>query len=88
MAVGISNRHMYVQFIDDTKAAVLASVSTLSVDAELKKNVKGAQALGRRAGEIAKEKGIQTVVFDRGGRLFHGRVKAIAEGARETGLKF
>jgi len=88
MSVMVSNKHMYVQFIDDDAAATLAAVSTLVEGIGARKNVAGAKVLGQRAAAVAKEKGIETVVFDRGGLQFHGRVKAIADGAREGGLRF
>jgi len=85
-------RHMYAQVLDDTSGTTLASASTLSP--ELKDQVpqtwnkKAAQAVGRLIAEKAKAKGISTVVFDRSGRKFHGRVKALADAAREGGLIF
>ena len=88
MSVMVSNKHMYVQFVDDDAAATLAAVSTQTEGIGARKNVAGAKLLGQRAAVVAKEKGIETVVFDRGGLQFHGRVKAIADGAREGGLRF
>lgn len=88
MSVMISNKHMYVQFIDDLAGVTLAAVSTAGEGSGTKKNVQYARQLGQKAAAAAKEKGIQTVVFDRGGYRFHGRVKAIADGAREAGLHF
>jgi large subunit ribosomal protein L18 len=88
MSVMVSNKHMYVQFIDDDAAVTLAAVSTQAEGLGARKNVAGAKLLGHRAAAVAKEKGIATVVFDRGGYRFHGRVKAIADGAREAGLQF
>ena len=85
-----SAKHMYAQVIDDTKGATLCSASTL--DAALKDNYGGnceaAKAVGKLVAERALEKGIKTVVFDRGGLLYHGRVAALADGAREAGLEF
>lgn len=86
MSVTVSNRRIYVQFMDDDRAATLASVSTLGGDG--KKNVGAAQDLGKRAAAAAVKKGIRSVVFDRGGSQFHGRVKAVADAAREAGLRF
>ena len=91
MCVSLSSKHMYVQFIDDVAANTLAATSTL--DSKFREtgkgvNVEGAAALGKIAAEKATAAGITTVVFDRGGYRFHGRVKAIAEAAREAGLKF
>ena len=84
--------HIYVQVIDDVKGVTLASASTLekAVREEIagKTKTEAAKLVGQKVGERAKEKGIETVVFDRGGYLFTGRVKAVADGAREAGLKF
>jgi large subunit ribosomal protein L18 len=83
---------IYAQVIDDTKGHTLASASTL--DSELKKKLKGlkkteqARLVGELVAERAKEKGIRQVVFDRGGYKYHGRVKALADAAREAGLVF
>lgn len=84
MALCVSDRNMYVQFIDDDRSHTLASVSTLGQDAKV--NVTSAGVLGRRAAEAALEKGIREVVVDRGGFRFHGRIKAIVDGARAAGL--
>lgn len=92
LAVFRSSKHMYAQVIDDTTGHTLAAASTL--DAELRDtlensaNVDAARAVGRLIAERARQKSITTVVFDRGGNLYHGRVKALAEGAREAGLQF
>ena len=88
MCVMVSNQHMYVQFIDDASGVTLAAASSLGKGTGIRKNVEGARLLGQRAGAVAREKGIETVVFDRGGYRYHGRVKAIADGAREAGLRF
>lgn len=91
LSVFVSGKHMYVQFIDDGQAVTLAAASTQSkgLKAEkLKNNVQAAKDLGKLAAQVAKEKGIQTVVFDRGGFTYAGRVKALADAAREAGLKF
>jgi len=95
MAVYRSLRHIYVQFIDDEaepSGHTLAAASSLDPDLadELQGKTKTeiARIVGKRAGERAKAAGIETVVFDRGGFPYHGRVKALAEGAREAGLKF
>jgi large subunit ribosomal protein L18 len=86
-----SSKHIYVQAIDDSKGATLATISTLS------EGVKGAiegdksaeaTAVGKAIAKVLLEKGISEVIFDRNGYLYHGRVKALAEGAREGGLKF
>ena len=87
-----SNAHIYAQVIDDVTGVTLASASTL--DAEVRPTVKlgsntgAAKAVGLAIGRRALEKGLSEVVFDRGGRLYHGRVRAVADGAREAGLKF
>src|SRR6476661_7139175 len=92
LAVFRSNKHIYAQVIDDSKGATLTAASTLDVDT--KKDVKhggniaAAKAVGKLVAQRAKEKGIDNVLFDRGGYLYHGRVKALAEAAREAGLKF
>ena len=83
MAVLVSNKNMYVQFIDDCENVTLAYASTVKSPA---KNVEAASQLGRRAAEVAKEKGIRKIVVDRGGFKFHGRVAAIVAAAIETGL--
>ena len=87
-----SNRHIYAQVISDNQGKTLASVSTLSVVlAEAAKQTKGvetAKQVGLALAKACKEKNITRVVFDRNGFLFHGRVKAVADGAREGGLEF
>jgi large subunit ribosomal protein L18 len=92
LAIYRSNKHIYAQIIDDSKGATLTAASTLDVDAkkDLKQggNIAAAKAVGKLVAERAKSKGIETVLFDRGGYLYHGRVKALAEAAREAGLKF
>jgi large subunit ribosomal protein L18 len=92
LTVHRSNSHIYAQVIDPSGAKVLAAAST--VEPEVRKdigrggNVKAAAAVGRRIAERAKQLGIEAVAFDRAGYKFHGRVKALAEAAREAGLKF
>jgi len=92
LSVFRSARHIYVQAVDDDSGLTLASASTLSP--ELKDKVKGlnkrdaSKLVGEQIGSRIKEKGIKRVVFDRNGFLYHGRVQALSEGARETGLKF
>jgi len=85
-----SNLHIYAQLIDDEKRVTLASASTLDKSLKLKitSNVLAAKAVGTKIAEKALEKKIKKVVFDRGGNLYHGRVKALAEAAREKGLEF
>ncbi|MEF3303350.1 50S ribosomal protein L18 [Paenibacillus sp. GYB003] len=87
-----SSKHMYAQLIDDVNGVTLASASTQ--DKELKEqienggNIDAAQKVGALVAKRAKEKGIDKVVFDRGGYLYHGRVQALADAAREAGLEF
>ena len=92
LAVFRSNNHMYAQIIDDTVGNTLVSASTLQKDvkANLEKtnNVDAAAYLGTVIAKRALEKGINTVVFDRGGFIYQGKVKALADAAREAGLKF
>ena len=92
LAVFRSNNHMYAQIIDDTVGNTLVSASTLQKDvkAELENidDVKAAAYLGTVIGKKAVEAGIESVVFDRGGYIYHGKVKALADAAREAGLKF
>ena len=92
MAVFHSLDHIYVQIIDDDLGHTLASVSTLEKPfregAKGTCNIEAAKTVGKLAAERARAKGIETVVFDRGGHLYHGKVKALADAAREAGLKF
>lgn len=88
MSVNRTNKHITVQFIDDEAGVTLAGVSTTEKAFEASVNVEGATALGKIAAERAKAKGIEQVVFDRGGFKFHGQVKAVADAARENGLTF
>ena len=84
-----SEANIYAQIIDDVKGVTLVSASSLDKEIEgYGGNVAAAGAVGKLVAERAKAKGIETVVFDRGGYLYHGRVKALAEGAREGGLQF
>ena len=84
-----SEANIYAQVIDDVNGVTLASASSLDKAIEgYGGNIPAATAVGKLVAERAKAKGIETVVFDRGGYLYHGRVKALAEGAREGGLKF
>ena len=82
-----SLQHIYAQVIDDTTGSTLAAASTLGADVSGSKTER-AKAVGKSIAERAKEKGINTVVFDRGGYLYHGRIKALADAAREAGLDF
>jgi large subunit ribosomal protein L18 len=92
LCVTRSNAQIYVQVIDDVAGKTLCAVSTLGPDfLSTKKGgstVEGAEAIGEIIGKRAKDNGITEVVFDRGGNLYHGRVKAVADGARSAGLKF
>ena len=92
LAVFRSNNHMYAQIIDDTVGNTLVSASTLQkeVKANLEKtnDVNAAAYLGKVIAERALEKGIKDVVFDRGGFIYHGKVQALADAAREAGLNF
>mgnify|MGYP000779355975 FL=1 len=92
LAVFRSNNHMYAQIIDDTVGKTLVSASTLDkeVKAELEKtnNVEAAAAVGTVVAKRALENGIKTVVYDRGGFIYAGKIKALAEAAREAGLEF
>ena len=83
-----SNQHIYVQLIDDEKSKVLVSASDKDLKASKIKKAEAAKEVGKFIAKKAVELKIEKVVFDRGGTLFHGRVKAVAEGAREGGLKF
>ncbi|YAR62552.1 50S ribosomal protein L18 [Bacillus cytotoxicus] len=85
-----SNQHIYAQVIDDVKGVTLVSASTLDKDLALNGtgNIEVATKVGELVAKRAVEKGVKEVVFDRGGYLYHGRVKALAEVAREAGLQF
>ena len=92
LAVFRSNKHIYAQLIDDAKGVTIAAAR--SIEAETRKssgrggNVEAAKTVGRLIAERAKGKGLEAVVFDRGGYIYHGRVQALADSAREAGLKF
>jgi large subunit ribosomal protein L18 len=90
LSVHRSSQHIYAQIIDDAAGVTLVSASTLDKDVKGKTGatVAAASDVGKRLAERAKKAGVSTVVFDRGGFLFHGRVKALAEAAREGGLEF
>ena len=90
LSVHRSGRHIYAQVIDDTAGKTIASASTLDKDVKAKTGATrdAAAAVGKAVAERAKKAGVSTVVFDRGGFLFHGRVKALADAAREGGLEF
>ncbi len=92
MTIHRSLANFYVQFIDDINGKTLCSISTLSSKIKEKVkysgNIKAAEVLGETAALLAKSKGISKVVFDRGGYIYHGRIKAFAESARKNGLSF
>ena len=91
LSVFRSNRHIYAQFINDTEGKTLLSVSSLNKDIAGKKNItktEQARLVGKLTAEKSKAAKITDVVFDRNGYLYHGRVKALADSARESGLKF
>ncbi len=92
LAVFRSAKHIYAQVIDDTRGITLASASTLDKDFSMDPEKKGKVAAAEKVGELlaahALKKGIEKVVFDRGGYIYHGRVKALADGARKGGLRF
>jgi len=90
MAVCFTSENIHVQFIDDTAGVTLAAASTVAKGGarELSANVDGAKKLGAMAAKSAIDKGITQVVFDRGGTRYHGKIKALADAAREAGLKF
>jgi large subunit ribosomal protein L18 len=90
LSVHRSGKHIYAQVIDDSAGTTLAAASTLDKDLKGKTGAtrEGAAAVGKTLAERAKKAGVSKVVFDRGGFLFHGRVKALADAAREGGLEF
>lgn len=92
LSVYRSLNHMYAQIIDDTQGVTLVSASTiespLKDQADQGGNIDAAKAVGKAIAEKALEKGIKQVVFDRGGNIYHGRIKALADAAREVGLDF
>jgi large subunit ribosomal protein L18 len=84
-----SNKHLYAQLIDDSQGVTIVSASTMDKDFDgTAGNVEAAKSIGETIAKRAVEKNIKSVVFDRGGYLYHGRVKALAEAARENGLEF
>ncbi|MBL4595775.1 MAG: 50S ribosomal protein L18 [Robiginitomaculum sp.] len=92
LSVFRSNKYIYAQLIDDANGSTLAQASSMEKDvtsqAKAAGNIQAAQAVGNLIAERAKSAGITTVVFDRGGYIYHGRVKALAEAARDGGLQF
>jgi large subunit ribosomal protein L18 len=85
-----SSKHIYAQVIDDLKGSTVAAASSLEKDMRSKTgaNVDAAKAVGKLVAQRAIERGVKSVVFDRGGYLYHGRIKALADAAREGGLQF
>ncbi len=88
LSVHRTGRHIYAQIIDDAQGRTLASASSNDKGVKLGADSKAAADVGKRVAEAAKKAGVTSVVFDRGGFLFHGRVKALADAAREGGLEF
>lgn len=90
LSIHRSGRHIYAQVIDDNEGKTLASASTVGKDQADKTGatIEAAKVVGQRVAEAAKAAGVTQVVFDRGGFLYHGRVKALADAARESGLEF
>ena len=88
LCVMISNKHIRAQLVDDEQGATLVAVSSGGKSGVGAKNVAGAKAIGQRLAELAQAKSVTSVVFDRGGFKYHGRIKALADAAREAGLKF
>ena len=92
LAVYRSTKHIYAQLIDDVKGVTIVSASTVDKDLKVKLghggNIESAKAVGKAIAKKALKAGVKDVVFDRGGFLYHGRVKELADGAREAGLKF
>lgn len=88
LAVFRSNANIHAQIIDDTTGNTLVAVSSVSLKLEQGGNVDAAKKVGSEIGKLAKDKNIDTVVFDRGGYIYHGRIKALADAAREAGLAF
>jgi len=83
-----SLNHIYAQVIDDQKGETLVSASTLALKVKTGGNLAAAKEIGKAVAELAMKQGIKKVVFDRGGYLYHGRIKALADAAREAGLEF
>ena len=88
LSVFRSNRGLYVQVIDDLKGVTVAAASTQELGDKTKLNIESSKSVGKKIAEKAIASGVETIVFDRNGYLYHGNVKAFAEGAREGGLKF
>jgi large subunit ribosomal protein L18 len=83
-----SNRGIYAQIIDDLKGVTIAAASSVELGEKAKLNIENSKSVGKKLAEKAAASGVQSIVFDRNGYLYHGNIKALAEGAREGGLKF
>lgn len=88
LSVFRSNRGLYVQIIDDVKKVTVVSASTSELGEKSRLNIEASKSVGKKLAERAIATGIESIVFDRNGYLYHGNIKALAEGAREGGLKF
>ena len=88
LSVFRSNAHIHAQVIDDVNGVTLAAASSVSLKLANGGNIEGAKLVGAEIAKVCLAKGIEKVVYDRGGNVYHGRVKALAEAARENGLKF
>ena len=88
LSVFRSSKNIYAQIIDDTQGVTLAAASSLESEGRVGADKAAAEQVGRLIAERAKEKGVTDVVFDRGGYIYHGRIKALADAAREAGLNF
>ncbi|CAM3507232.1 50S ribosomal protein L18 [Erysipelothrix sp. HDW6B] len=88
LSVYRSNTHIAVQIIDDVAKTTLVATGSVALKLENGGNIEAAKKVGAEVAKLAKDKGITTVVFDRGGYIYHGRVQAVAEAAREAGLEF
>ncbi len=88
LSVFRSNAHIHAQVIDDVNGVTLASASSVSLKLENGSNIEAAKIVGKAVAEATLAKKIENVVFDRGGYIYHGRIKALADAAREAGLKF
>jgi large subunit ribosomal protein L18 len=88
LSVFRSNTGLYVQIIDDIKGVTIAAASTTELGEKAKLNINDSKNVGKKIAEKALASGVETIVFDRNGYLYHGNIKAFAEGAREGGLKF
>jgi len=88
LSVFRSNKGLFVQVIDDLKGETLASASTTELGDKAKLNIESSKNVGKKIAEKALASGVETIIFDRNGYLYHGNIKALAEGAREGGLKF